>query len=200
MPPAIIAAGVAAVGTIGGALISSHAQKSAADQAMQSQDQATAVQLQLGQQALNNQMQLGQQSLGLNQALYNSNYDTLSPYVSRGNVAGSQINALLGLPNATAMKSPLETKTGGLTPIPMPTGATGPTTGTTGGTTQTGYTGPSLAQIYAMKSDGIPGNYAAAMANYMAQSQPTGVQQAPVVSQAPVNALSPTTIRGTSLR
>jgi hypothetical protein len=53
------------------------------------------------------QLQLGRESLAFNRDIYNSNYGMLSPYVSRGNVAGNQINALLGLPNAPAMTSPL---------------------------------------------------------------------------------------------
>lgn len=189
MPPAVIAAGVGAAGAIGGALISSHSQSSAANQAQAAQDQATAAQLQLGQQALDNQKQLGQQSLGLNQAIYNSNYDVLAPYASRGNVAGQQINALLGLPNAPAMRSPLETASGGLAPLPMPNSG-GTQTGTPA-PAQNGYTGPTLAQIYAMKNDGIPGNYAAAMQAYLAGQNTAPVQQAPVVSQTPLNQLSP---------
>jgi hypothetical protein len=88
MPPAIIAGGIAAVGTIGGALLSSSAQSKAASQANASQQAATQAQL-----------QLGRETLGLNTQIYNSNYGTLSPFVQRGNVAGDSINALLGLPH-----------------------------------------------------------------------------------------------------
>jgi hypothetical protein len=110
MPPAVIAAGVVAAGTIGGAVLGSKSQSKATAQAAQTQDNATAAQL-----------QLGQESLGLNKDIYNSNYDILSPYVSRGNVAGGAINSLLGLPAAPAMHSPLATTT----PTPTP-GTTAP--------------------------------------------------------------------------
>jgi hypothetical protein len=43
------------------------------------------------------QLQLGRESMGLNKDIYNSNYSLLSPFVSRGNVAGESINALLGI-------------------------------------------------------------------------------------------------------
>jgi hypothetical protein len=98
MPPAIIAGGIAAAGTIGGAVLSSSAQNKAAKQANQSEQAATQAQL-----------QLGRESMALNKDIYNSNYQTLSPFVSRGNVAGDAINALLGLPQAPAMQSPLAT-------------------------------------------------------------------------------------------
>lgn len=59
------------------------------------------------------QYQLGQQSLQQNRDIYNNNVGFLSPFVSRGNVAGESINALLGLPSAPAMTSPLATASGG---------------------------------------------------------------------------------------
>lgn len=185
MPPAIIAGGIAAAGTIGGALLSSHAQSSAANQANQAEQSATQAQLQLGQQSLAQQAQLAQQSMGLNQSIYNSNYDLLSPFVSRGNVAGNQINSMLGLPNAPAMHSPLETSSGGLAPIqlpPQPTPAAG-----TPAPSQPAYSGPSLAQIMAMQHDGIPGNYAAGMAQYNAANPTAQAQQSG--GSSPANAL-----------
>jgi hypothetical protein len=59
MPPAVIAAGVVAAGTIGGAVLGSKSQSKATAQAAQTQDNATAAQL-----------QLGQESLGLNKDIY----------------------------------------------------------------------------------------------------------------------------------
>jgi hypothetical protein len=141
LPPAIIAGGIAAAGTIGGAVLGSHAQNKAASQAADTEQQSTAAQL-----------QLGRESLGLNQAIYNSNYNTLSPFVGRGNVAGDSINALLGLPNAPAMQSPLEQPA--------------PAAGLPQQTQQP--SGPTLQQILAMKNDGIPGNYQAGLNNFIA--------------------------------
>jgi hypothetical protein len=172
MPPAVIAGGIAAVGTIGGALISSHSQNSAIDSANASQQAATQAQLELGHESLDLQKQLAQQSMGLNQSLYNSNYDLLSPFVSRGNVAGGAINALLGLPNAPNMRSPLETASGGLTPLPGSQPA--PTGGTT--TPAPAQNALSLSQIMAMQNDGIPGNYQANLSQYYAANPPTAAQ------------------------
>ena len=112
MPPAVIAGGIAAAGTIGGAIIGSKSQKAAASQANDAQ-----------QAAVQAQLQLGQQSLALNRDIYNSNYGILSPFVSRGNVAGDAINALLGLPAAPRMSSPLAG-----TASPMPTNPSAPAT------------------------------------------------------------------------
>lgn len=203
MPPAIIAGGIAAAGTIGGALIGSHQQSQAVQQANNSQQAATQAQLQLGQQAL-----------GLNQSIYNSNYDLLSPFVSRGNVAGDAINALLGLPSAPHLSSPLASNpavqtgggTGG-TPLGSIPGVNAPATSiqqilpyandgvpgnyAAGLQQYYGAHPPDLASIAGMKNDGIPGNYAAAQ--QYAGSHPSGVQTAPVVSQTPVNSLAPQT-------
>lgn len=131
MPPVVIAGGIAAAGAIGGAVLSSKAQKSAASQANASQQEATQAQL-----------QLGRESMALNQNIYNSNYDVLSPYASRGNVAGDSINALLGLPQAPVMHSPLAAAPATGTPAPTTGGvpATGvpQTTVSPGGGVNTG--------------------------------------------------------------
>jgi hypothetical protein len=137
MPPALIPAGIAAAATVGGALISSHAQSKAADQAQSAQDQATQAQL-----------KLGQQSMDLQNRVYGSNYDTLSPFVSRGNVAGDAINALLGLPAAPAMHNPMASSAGSSASAP-PAPVAAPL--------------PSIDQLNALKHDGIPGNYRAAI-------------------------------------
>jgi hypothetical protein len=86
MPPAIIAAGVAAAGAIGGAVISAGAQKSAAKTAAAAQTQATSQEL-----------QLGRENIAFQQGIYDQNKALLNPFVSRGNDAGNSINALLGL-------------------------------------------------------------------------------------------------------
>jgi hypothetical protein len=91
MPVPLIAAGVAAIGTIGGAVISSHAQSSAANTAAQAQQQATSQELQLGRENINFQ-----------QGIYNQNKALLTPFVDRGNTAGNSINALLGLGGSPA--------------------------------------------------------------------------------------------------
>lgn len=139
MPPAVIAAGIGAAGAIGGAELSSGAQKSAANQ-------ATAATTAAQNQATQAQLQLGQQSLNQNANIYKSNFNLLSPYVSRGNVAGESINALLGLPSAPQLSPP------------DISGAGGP------GMPQQQQQGPSMQDIAAMQHDGIPGNYRNALA------------------------------------
>jgi hypothetical protein len=163
MPPAVIAGGIAAVGAIGGAVIGSKSQSKAANQANAAQQESAQLQYQLGQQSLALQEKLANQSLGASQGIYNSNYNMLSPFVSRGNVAGTQINAMLGLPSAPVMRSPMEAT------APAAGGApTTPTSPSPSAPAPPAYAGPSLAQIAAMENDGIPGNAAAGQAQYNA--------------------------------
>lgn len=135
MPPLAIAAGVAAVGTIGGALISSHAQKQASNAAVEAQtnasnqqsalgQQALADQLALGQQSLGQQWQLGQQSLGVQNNAFKAGWSALSPFAANGLAGSNQLNALLGLPTTKATISTtapdLLAGTGvGTTPVPQ---------------------------------------------------------------------------------
>lgn len=72
-------AGIAAVGTVAGAVISGNATDSAANTAAQ-----TA--------ANNNQLQ---------SQIYSSNTANEQPFITRGNTAGSNYNALIGLPSST---------------------------------------------------------------------------------------------------
>jgi hypothetical protein len=129
-------------GLFGGA--GSDATKKAANKANDAQQAATQAQL-----------QLGRESLALNKDIYNSNYGILSPFVSRGNVAGDSINALLGLPSAPAMTSPLATSG----------------TGGTNGSSSGGYTGPNLSQIVAMKGDHTKGNMTSAVNQFLSYYQ-----------------------------
>ena len=86
----------------GASILGSKAQKKAAGKAADASEAAAAAQL-----------QLGREGLAFNRDIYNANFGLLSPFVSRGNVAGNQINALLGLPNAPAIASPLAAPAGG---------------------------------------------------------------------------------------
>jgi hypothetical protein len=109
MPAAVIPAAVAAAGTIGGAILASGEQKSAANKAVQAQTSATSQQLQLGRESLATQKQMFDQGLALNHQIYDANFSTLSPFVGNGLVASNAMNALLGLPAAQPMTSPLAT-------------------------------------------------------------------------------------------
>lgn len=119
MPTAVIAAGVTAAGAIGGGLIASHAQSSAADKATgaitDANNQATQAQLQLGQQSLNQQAGMFNALTGLNTSIYNQNFKVLAPYAANGLPASNQINALLNLPAAPNLKSTVKP------PAPIPT-------------------------------------------------------------------------------
>lgn len=79
MPPLVIAAGIGAIGAIGGGLLASSAQKKAAQSASN-----TAASTAAANNALQSQ-------------IYQQNASYLSPYAARGNEAGNSINALLGI-------------------------------------------------------------------------------------------------------
>jgi hypothetical protein len=196
MPPAVAAAGIVAAGTIGGAVLGSKAQKKAANQANAAQQDATQAQL-----------QLGRESMALNRDIYNSNYSLLSPFVSRGNVAGNSINALLGLPSAPAMASPLAgggsvggSTTATQTPIDEWSRIQGMLTDNIDnnfdpaalsyiranqGRIPANYDGPTLDQISRFRTDSIPGNYEAALARLGGVIASNPVQHNPVASQTP---------------
>lgn len=98
MPPALAIAGVAAAATVGGAVISSKAQKSAANTA------ANAAQ------------NTANQNNALQRETYTQNYKTLNPYSERGNAAGNAINSLLGLGQAQNQGGPENVITGQAAP------------------------------------------------------------------------------------
>jgi hypothetical protein len=169
MPIGVIAAGVGAAGAIGGAVLSSSAQKKAASSANKSQQQATQAQL-----------QLGRESMALNRDIYNSNFGILSPFVSRGNVAGDSINALLGLPSAPTISSPLAG--GGTTASPTVSGPQGPAGG--GGAVSGGTSG-SLEPHFLRENFPTDGPGPARLAVGLLRTQ---AQRNPVVSQTPLPA------------
>ncbi len=88
MPPLAIAAGIGAIGAIGGAALSASAQKKAASKAANSAASTAAA---------NNALQ---------EKIYNQNAGYLSPFVTRGNAAGDSINALLGIGGVSAAPPP----------------------------------------------------------------------------------------------
>ena len=88
MPIALIAAGIGAVGAVGGALISSSAAGHASDLAAQTAAQNNALQLQI----------------------YDSNKGLAQPYIDRGNAAGNELSGFLGLGgDAAASQKALDT-------------------------------------------------------------------------------------------
>ena len=168
MPPAVIAAGIGAAGAIGGAVLSSNAQKKAANQATQAttdaNHEAVAAQLQLGNASLDLQRQMYNQGLGLQTDIYNQNFNVLAPYAAGGVPAMNAMNNMLGLPAAQPLTSQIHAPP----PIAAPAqGANGaPMAGTPGA--NPAYTGPTLQQIQAMQNDGINGNYQPAMNAWIA--------------------------------
>jgi hypothetical protein len=87
MPPAIIAAGIAAVGTIGGRCSQLSARRKA--------PRTTAAAAQ--QQATSQELQLGRENINFQQGIYNQNKALLTPVRPARQTAGNSINALLGL-------------------------------------------------------------------------------------------------------
>jgi hypothetical protein len=88
MPPALIAAGVTAAASIGGAVLSSNSTKKAA------------------QQASDTSLQVAQTNNALAREIYGQNREALAPFMTRGNQAGDAINALLGLGGASQAPTP----------------------------------------------------------------------------------------------
>ena len=165
MPPAVIAAGIGAAGAIGGAVLSSKAQKSAAQQATQAttdaNNQAVQAQLQLGNASLDLQRQMYNNNVGLATDIYNQNFNVLSPYAAGGLPAMGALNNMLGLPAAQPMTSSIHA------PPPIAAQPTGANGAPAAPGANPAYNGPSLAQIQGMQNDGIDGNYDPAMAAYI---------------------------------
>jgi hypothetical protein len=88
MPVGAIIGGAAA---IGGSILGASSTKKAAKTAANAQTEASQQQL-----------ALGRETNALNREIYDQNRAILNPFVQRGNVAGDQINALLGLPSQPA--------------------------------------------------------------------------------------------------
>jgi len=166
----------AVTGGIGGLFggLGADSTKKAANKANDAQQAATQAQL-----------QLGRESLGLNKDIYNANYNVLSPYASRGNVAGNQINALLGLGQAPAMTSPLATASGGA--------------GATGGAGAPGnYSGPSFSQILAMPHKGS--QYENAYNTFLSYYQAHPNEDPGITSRGQIDALSGDSIKNSENR
>lgn len=79
MPPPLIAAGVGAAASIGGAVLGGNSTKKAA------------------RQAADTSMQTASMNNALAKDIYGQNRSALAPFMTRGNAAGDQINAMLGL-------------------------------------------------------------------------------------------------------
>lgn len=88
MPAAVVAAGVGAAASIGGAALSAKAQKKAANKAAQTATDTTAA---------NNQLAREQ---------YGQNAAVLAPYIQRGNQAGALYGGLLGLGSGGGVLAP----------------------------------------------------------------------------------------------
>jgi hypothetical protein len=121
---------------------------------------SSSAQTSAANQASSTELAVAQQNNALAQEIYGQNAARLDPYSAMGLPAGGEYNALLGIAVPAGASNPQ--------PISQTPVVAAPT-----------YTGPSLAQIQAMKDDGIPGNYAAAMAAYNAgHASPTNAAAA----------------------
>lgn len=84
MPPAVAAAGIGAAASIGGSVLVGKSAKKAANKVSDAQLQAQ------------------QESNALQSRIYDENTGNISPWMDRGNDAGREINALLGLDGQNA--------------------------------------------------------------------------------------------------
>jgi hypothetical protein len=132
--------------------------------------QASHAQTQAANTAAGTELAVAQENNALAQQIYGENAARLDPYSQMGLPAGAEFNALLG--------------------IAVPAGAAHPAPISTPTSSAPAYSGPSLAQILAMKDDGVPGNYAAAMAAYNAGHSPTNA--AAMAVPATATAVAPT--------
>jgi hypothetical protein len=103
MPPAIAAAGITAVGAIGGGILSANAQKKAASQ------------------AADTSLQVAQENNALAQQFRQENQANFQPFLNSGTQANSLLDSFLYGPGPTDYFNP----TGGAAPSPAPTPATG---------------------------------------------------------------------------
>lgn len=90
-----LALGIGAAASLGGAALSSSAQKSAANKAADVATQTSA------------------ENNALARDIYGQNKQALAPFMQRGNVAGDYINAMLGLPSGVAGNSAATYSMGG---------------------------------------------------------------------------------------
>ena len=99
-----LALGIGAAASLGGAALSSSAQKSAANKAADVATQTSA------------------ENNALARDIYGQNKQALAPFMQRGNVAGDYINAMLGLPSGVAGNSAATYNMGGQQGFPTQQG------------------------------------------------------------------------------
>lgn len=133
-----------------------------------SSSQASKAQTNAANTAANDQLAVASQNNALTTNMYNSNAARLDPYSALGLPAGGEYNALLGIASPAAA-SP------NTAPPALPPVDSGAAAG-----------GPSLQDIQAMQHDGIPHNYANAMAAYNSRPTPA-IAAAPTAAPATTN-------------
>jgi hypothetical protein len=154
--------------TIGAAVIAGGATVASGALASHAQSKAAS-------QASATELAVADKNNAFAQGIYDQNEGHLSPFIDFGTAGGGQLMELLT----------------GKNPATASTGTTGGTGSTATPPAATGYTGPTMAQIAAMKNDGVPGNYAAAQANLSAwRNAHPGVDPfaPPPAAPAPTNA------------
>lgn len=133
MPPAAIPL-IAAAGTIGGAVMAGNAQKKAAKQAANVQQDATAAQLELGHESIDLQRDMFNQGLDFNKMQAGVSYDMLTPTIASGLGAQNIFNALMGITPVAMGANPYTTPTpSGGTPAPSFGGGAAPSAPTASG-------------------------------------------------------------------
>ncbi len=150
------AAGIAAVATVGSAVVGAGAAKSAAKASQKGADAQVAAQ----------------------ERVYASNQAALSPYMARGNVAGDYLNAMLGLPSTASVSAapaatPQNAMAGGVS-----AGAYGKIDPQLAQMFPNAFAQQALYGQYPDGSVVGPGGMAQAQTGGMVQSAPAGVTQA----------------------
>jgi hypothetical protein len=106
MPPLVIAGIVAGAGAIGGAAIGAHAAGKAAD-----------AQVNAANYAADLQKQAADESLAFQKQQYNTNQQQMQPWLSAGKGALTNLQYLLGIPNAPRNRNSGSTPVSRLLPV-----------------------------------------------------------------------------------
>lgn len=100
------AAGIGAIGAIGGGLIASSGQRSAAKTEANAATNASDEQLQAAQLAANAQITASQTAANTQMNMFDQTQSTLAPWVTGGNSAMSQLSALMGIGGTNTSGAP----------------------------------------------------------------------------------------------
>lgn len=102
MPAAVVAAGIGAAASVGGAMINKSATKKATNANVQAQQDSLAAQERMANENRALQMGIYNNAGQMQTDIYNQNVSTLNPFTQTGYSAMNARNAMLGLPQQKA--------------------------------------------------------------------------------------------------